>query len=73
MLTDEGIHRRDRMVMDAAMAHGVPIAGYVGGGYHASLDVLARRHCFLHLDANQVYKDLLGSAEREATEHSPAG
>ena len=30
-------------VLDSCMGMGVPVAGYVGGGYHSDLDVLAHR------------------------------
>jgi hypothetical protein len=44
-------------VLDSCMGMGVPVAGYVGGGYHSDLDVLARRHCWLHRAAAQMWRD----------------
>jgi acetoin utilization deacetylase AcuC-like enzyme len=55
-LTDNGIFRRELMVLDTCLTHGVPIAGVVGGGYHADIDVLARRHCLLHRAALFMWK-----------------
>ena len=44
-------------VLDSCLGMGVPVAGYVGGGYHADLDVLARRHCLLHRAAAEMWRD----------------
>jgi hypothetical protein len=44
-------------VLDTVMSAGVPIAGVVGGGYHADLQVLARRHTWLHRAAAQMWTD----------------
>ncbi|QDZ22751.1 histone deacetylase [Chloropicon primus] len=53
-LTTEGIYRRDMIVLDTCAAFGVPVAGYVGGGYAEDLDELAWRHCQLHLAAHDL-------------------
>ena len=47
-LTDAGLAARERLVLDAVRAHGLPLACVVGGGYADDLDVLARRHALLH-------------------------
>ena len=44
-------------VLDTCLGAGVPVAGYVGGGYHADLEVLARRHCWLHRAAAELWRD----------------
>ena len=54
-LTDDGLYRRDMLVLDTCVAHGVAVAGLVGGGYHHDLDVLADRHCYLHRAALQLF------------------
>lgn len=56
-MTDAGLMRREMLVLDTCLAHGIPVAGYVGGGYHVDLDVLARRHCILHHAAAQLWRD----------------
>lgn len=56
-MTDAGLMRRELLVLDTCLGVGVPVAGYVGGGYHADLTVLARRHCALHHAAKQLWKD----------------
>lgn len=44
-------------VLDTVMSAGIPIAGVVGGGYHADLQVLAQRHTWLHRAAAQMWTD----------------
>ncbi len=56
-MTDDGLLRREMMVLETCLEHGVPVAGYVGGGYHADLDVLAKRHCILHQAAARLWRD----------------
>ncbi len=53
-LTDDGLTARDRMVIRACRAHGVPIACVIGGGYHADHALLARRHATVHRAAAEV-------------------
>ena len=47
-LSDQGLAERERMVLRAVCARGLPLACVVGGGYADDLDVLARRHALLH-------------------------
>ena len=47
-LTDAGLAARERLVLDAIRARGLPLACVVGGGYADDLDILARRHALLH-------------------------
>ncbi|KAL3162654.1 hypothetical protein ABBQ38_008699 [Trebouxia sp. C0009 RCD-2024] len=56
-LTDNGLMRREMQVLDTVMAAGIPIAGNIGGGYHADLTVLAQRHTLLHRAASQMFVD----------------
>ncbi len=55
-VSDEGLMRRELLVLDTCLAAGVPVAGYVGGGYAADLDVLADRHIWLHSAAAQMWR-----------------
>lgn len=55
-LSDEGMHRREMLVLDACLARGVPVAGVVGGGYDDDLDVLAERHMHLHRAALRMWE-----------------
>jgi len=43
-LTKQGLVNRDRMVLDAARAAGVPLAIVLGGGYSAELDAIVDIH-----------------------------
>ena len=54
-LSDEGLWRREMYVMTTCLAAGIPVAGYVGGGYARDLEVLAARHCILHRAAQAAY------------------
>ncbi len=47
-LTDAGLAKRERLVLEAVRSRGLPLACVVGGGYADDLDVLARRHALLH-------------------------
>ena len=47
-LSDAGLARRDRYVIETCRAAGVPSACVVGGGYADDLDRLARRHTSVH-------------------------
>jgi hypothetical protein len=51
-----GLMRRELLVLDTCLAAGIPVAGYVGGGYAADLDVLAERHMLLHKAAVQMWE-----------------
>jgi acetoin utilization deacetylase AcuC-like enzyme len=53
-LTDEGLLRRERLVLETCITAGVPVAGVIGGGYAPDLDQLARRHAILHRVAGDV-------------------
>lgn len=47
-LTDDGLVRRDRTVVEAVRERGVSLVGVIGGGYSSDMDALARRHASLH-------------------------
>jgi acetoin utilization deacetylase AcuC-like enzyme len=55
-LTDEGIFRRDRYVLENCIGRGIPVACVVGGGYDADVDRLARRHSLVHQAASEVFQ-----------------
>ena len=52
-----GLLRRELLVLDTCLGAGVPVAGYVGGGYDRDLDVLAERHMLLHKAALQMWQE----------------
>lgn len=57
-LSDAGLERRDRFVIDAARARGIPLASALGGGYGADQRAVAQRHACSMLTmakANALY------------------
>ena len=56
-LTDEGLLRREMLVLDTCLAMGIPVAGLVGGGYDKDLDRLGARHSILHTAATDIWSD----------------
>ena len=55
-VSDEGLARREMLVIDTVLGKGIPLAGYIGGGYHKDLAVLASRHCALHRAADVMWR-----------------
>ena len=53
-LTDEGLYRRDRYVLEQCTRRGHPVACVIGGGYAKDTWSLARRHCLVHQAASDV-------------------
>lgn len=53
-LSDEGLARRDRLVIETTRARDVPLVGVIGGGYSMDIDALARRHAILHRTASTL-------------------
>ncbi|MBN8999929.1 MAG: histone deacetylase [Rhizobiales bacterium] len=51
-LSDAGLARRDRLVIEAAVRRGIPLVGVIGGGYGADEDRIARRHALLFAAAS---------------------
>ncbi len=56
-MSDEGLQRRELLVLDTCLGQGIPVAGNVGGGYADCLDVLADRHICLHRAALRMWED----------------
>ena len=46
-LSDAGLFRRDRMVVEACAVRGIPVCGVLGGGYSEDADAVAKRHLLL--------------------------
>ncbi|GAX14372.1 hypothetical protein FisN_11Hh171 [Fistulifera solaris] len=55
-VSEEGIRRRDRYVLDTFVFAGIPVAATVGGGYDKDVDALARRHAIVHEEAAFVWR-----------------
>jgi acetoin utilization deacetylase AcuC-like enzyme len=57
-LTDAGIYRRDKFVLQQCLQRGIPVAIVVGGGYAKDHERLARRHTLVHRAASELYPTL---------------
>lgn len=62
-LTNTGILERDRFVMGACAAAGVPVAAAIGGGYSEDHAEIVERHVCLHRAAAEHYVQLAAAAE----------
>jgi acetoin utilization deacetylase AcuC-like enzyme len=54
-LSEQGLWRRERLVLDTCLHAGAPVAGVIGGGYAADLDQLARLHAILPQVASELF------------------
>jgi acetoin utilization deacetylase AcuC-like enzyme len=57
-LSEQGLWRRERLVLGICLRAGVPVAGVVGGGYAAELDQLVRLHAILPQVASELFMRL---------------
>ena len=57
-LSERGLWRRERLVIETCLHAGVPVAGVIGGGYAADLDQLARLHAILPQVASELFATL---------------
>jgi len=55
-ITETGIRRRDRWVLDKCVSLGIPVAAVIGGGYDKSLEKLAMRHSIVHEECAYVWR-----------------
>jgi acetoin utilization deacetylase AcuC-like enzyme len=53
-LSERGLSRRERLVLESCLHAGVPVAGVIGGGYTADPDQLARLHAILPRVASEL-------------------
>jgi acetoin utilization deacetylase AcuC-like enzyme len=54
-LSEQGLWRRERLVLETCVRAGVPVAGVIGGGYAADLDRLTRLHAILPQVASELF------------------
>ncbi|MEZ5930383.1 MAG: histone deacetylase [Alphaproteobacteria bacterium] len=57
-LTDAGLARRERYVLESCVTRGIPVAGVLGGGYAPDPDRLAFLHTTLHRVADEIFSTL---------------
>lgn len=55
-VTESGIRRRDRWVLERCASAEIPVAAVVGGGYDKDVDALARRHAIVHEECAYVWR-----------------
>lgn len=55
-MTDYGLLKRDKYVLDLVIARGIPCATVIGGGYDKSLEALAKRHTIIHRAASHIHR-----------------
>ncbi|MBX2854357.1 MAG: histone deacetylase [Rhodobacteraceae bacterium] len=53
-LSDDGLRRRDRLVLETLRDAGTPVAGVIGGGYDDQPERLASRHAILFEEAARL-------------------
>ncbi len=53
--TLEGCKARDRIVMETAYAHGIPVQCSMGGGYAADIRILLEAHTNTYIAANEIF------------------
>jgi len=53
-LTDDGLWRRDELVVGHCVRRGVPVSTVIGGGYDANLATLAARHSIIHRVCSKI-------------------
>ncbi|MGH1365279.1 MAG: histone deacetylase family protein [Calditrichia bacterium] len=57
-LSNEGLYRRDAIVVGRCLANGFPIATVIGGGYDKDIVALAHRHTMVHRAATDLVRRL---------------
>jgi acetoin utilization deacetylase AcuC-like enzyme len=54
-LTREGLHQRERDVLEAVRRYGVPVALVLSGGYAATPEATADLHAIIHREAKTIF------------------
>ena len=54
-ITDEGINKRDQIVIENFYSKKVPLCGVLGGGYNKSFDKLIELHSMLHKNCAKYF------------------
>ena len=53
-ITDEGVNKRDQMVIENFYLKGIPLCGVLGGGYNKNFNKLIELHSMLHKNCAKV-------------------
>ena len=54
-ITDEGINKRDQIVIENFFSKKIPLCGVLGGGYNKSFDKLVELHSMLHKNCAKYF------------------
>ena len=54
-ITDEGINKRDQIVIENFYSKNIPLCGVLGGGYNKSFDKLIELHSMLHKNCAEYF------------------
>ena len=54
-ITDEGINKRDQIVIENFYSKKIPLCGVLGGGYNKSFDKLIQLHSMLHKNCAEYF------------------
>ena len=55
-VSEDGIRRRDRWVLERCVQAGIPVAAVIGGGYDKDVTALARRHAIVHEECAYIWR-----------------
>ena len=53
-ITDEGVNKRDQIVIDNFFSKNIPLCGVLGGGYNKSFEKLIKLHSMLHKNCAKI-------------------
>ena len=53
-ITDEGVNRRDQIVIENFYSKNIPLCGVLGGGYNKSFEKLIELHSMLHKNCAEI-------------------
>ena len=55
-ISEDGIRKRDRFVLERCITANVPVVGVIGGGYDKDVYLLAKRHAILFEEAAKLWR-----------------
>ena len=55
-ITDEGINKRDQIVIENFHSKNIPLCGVLGGGYNKNFEKLVELHSMLHKNCSEILK-----------------
>jgi acetoin utilization deacetylase AcuC-like enzyme len=55
-VSEDGIRKRDRWVLERCVSTKIPVAAVIGGGYDKDVDALARRHAIVHEECAYIWR-----------------